>query len=261
MNPENLAYLQAKRDQMRHLLQLDSFVDLSLDAPQEARPRVTLSYAQSLDGSITVTRGQPLALSGPQSMAMTHRLRADHDVILIGIGTLLADDPSLTVRLVEGRNPQPIVLDSQLRFPLDAKLWRHPTHKPWIATVGPADPARKAALTAQGATIFELPADKEGKVSLPDLMVALGAKRVQRIMVEGGACVITEFLLQRLVDRVIITVAPMFVGGLNAVGSLRGLNGDGLPSLQNSSVHRLGQDMVLVGDVAWGRRENGETAA
>lgn len=261
VNPENLAYLQAKRDQMRHLLQLDNFTEVKLGAPKEARPLVTLSYAQSLDGSITVTRGQPLAISGPQSMEMTHRLRADHDVILIGIGTLLADDPSLTVRLVEGRSPQPVILDSNLRFPLEAKLWRHPAHKPWIATVGPADPERKAALEALGATIFELPADAEGKVSLPHLMTALYAKGVERIMVEGGACVITEFLLQRLVDRVIITVAPMFVGGLNAVGSLKRLNGHGLPSLQNSSVHRLGQDMVLVGDVAWGRRENGEMTA
>ena len=154
-----------------------------------------------------------------------------------------------------------MILDSNLRFPLEAKLWRHPAHKPWIATVGPADPERKAALEALGATIFELPADAEGKVSLHHLMTALYAKGVERIMVEGGACVITEFLLQRLVDRVIITVAPMFVGGLNAVGSLKRLNGHGLPSLQNSSVHRLGQDMVLVGDVAWGRRENGEMTA
>src|SRR5262249_3832268 len=84
------------------------------------RPFVTLSYAQSVDGSIAARPGQPLALSGAQSMTLTHQLRVAHDAILVGIGTVLADNPRLTVRLVEGKNPQPIVADSHLRFPLSA---------------------------------------------------------------------------------------------------------------------------------------------
>ena len=84
------------------------------------RPFVTLSYAQSLDGCIAAKRGQPLALSGPQSLTLTHQLRSAHDAIMVGIGTLLADNPRLTVRLVEGRDPQPVVLDSRLRFPSEA---------------------------------------------------------------------------------------------------------------------------------------------
>jgi riboflavin-specific deaminase-like protein len=81
------------------------------------RPFVTLSYAQSLDGSIADRPGRPLALSGEASMALTHSLRASHEAILVGIGTVLADNPSLNVRLVAGKNPQPIVVDSRLRFP------------------------------------------------------------------------------------------------------------------------------------------------
>src|SRR5512133_2370683 len=96
--------------------------ELLSDAGREGRPLVTLSYAQSLDGSLAAQRGTPLALSGPQSMELTHRLRAAQDAILVGIGTVLSDNPRLTVRLVEGSQPQPVILDSHLRFPLNANL-------------------------------------------------------------------------------------------------------------------------------------------
>ena len=86
------------------------------------RPFVTLSYAQSLDGSIADRPGRPLALSGPQAMALTHGLRAAHEAILVGIGTVLADNPRLNVRLVDGPDPQPMVVDSRLRFPPYANL-------------------------------------------------------------------------------------------------------------------------------------------
>src|SRR4029450_6900487 len=115
------------------------------------RPFVTLSYAQSVDGSIAARPGQPLALSGTRSMTLTHQLRAAHDAILVGIGTVLADNPRLTVRLVEGKNPQPIVADSRLRFPLSANLLcAHPL-APWIAAGEPADASRQRVLEAAGA--------------------------------------------------------------------------------------------------------------
>ena len=127
---------------MRHLLHLGPTVETMGDRLQSlealsaraaahhrrtGRPFVTLTYAQSLDGSIAADPGQPLSLSGPQSLLLTHYLRAAHDAILVGIGTVLADNPLLNVRLVEGKNPQPVIVDSQLRFPLDANLLRrHP---------------------------------------------------------------------------------------------------------------------------------------
>ena len=92
----------------------------------ERRPLVTLSYAQSLDGSIARERGKPLALSGPESMRLTHQLRAAHDAILVGIGTVLADDPQLTVRLVEGKSPIPVILDSRLAISPTARLFQNP---------------------------------------------------------------------------------------------------------------------------------------
>ena len=96
------------------------------------RPFITVSYAQSLDGSIATASRQQMQLSGPESMRLTHQLRACCQSILVGIGTVLADDPSLTVRLVEGKSPQPIILDTRLRTPLDANLVQRSGPSPWI---------------------------------------------------------------------------------------------------------------------------------
>ena len=94
------------------------------------RPLVTLSYAQSLDGCIAAGPGQRLSLSGPEALMLTHELRAAHAAILVGIGTVLADDPRLTVRLVPGSHPQPVVVDSRLRIPDDCYLLRHGPRRP-----------------------------------------------------------------------------------------------------------------------------------
>jgi GTP cyclohydrolase II len=247
---------------MRHLLTLDAddirenrngqpLPDLAPTRPHNGRPFVTLSYAQSLDGSITARRGQPMALSGPQSMAMCHHVRAQHDAILVGINTILADDPRLTVRLVSGPHPQPIVLDSHLRFPLSASLMRHPQHRPWIATTAHADPARHQRLTAAGCRIFTMPPDAQARVHLPTLLAQLAAQGIHSLMVEGGARVITSFLDWRLVDRVVITIAPLLVGGLHAVESVVWHNGRLSPHLHQPRYHTFGQDIVLVADVVW----------
>lgn len=214
------------------------------------RPLVTLTYAQSLDGSITFRRGQPLALSGPESQALTHRLRARHDAILVGIGTLLADDPRLTVRLAEGPDPQPVVLDSHLRFPLQAALLSGGRKAPWIATLDGADSDRGALLQAAGARLLHLPGEG-GRISLPALLRCLGQMEVNSLMVEGGARVITSFLSKGLADLVIITISPSFVGGLHAVeaGALGGAGERPVfPRLQDTGSTRLGDDLIV-----WGR--------
>ncbi|MBM2842777.1 MAG: RibD family protein, partial [Anaerolineales bacterium] len=101
--------------------------DARLSAKSAAdRPFITLSYAQSLDGSIALPDGRPLALSSPPSLFRTHALRARHDGVLVGVGTILADDPQLTVRHAAGPNPQPIVLDTGLRTPLPARILSNP---------------------------------------------------------------------------------------------------------------------------------------
>jgi len=215
------------------------------------RPYVTISYAQSLDGSITAQRGRPLALSGPQSLVLTHKLRAAHDAILVGIGTVLADNPRLTVRLVDGHNPQPVVIDSRLRFPPDANLLQaHPLHI-WIATSHQADQARQAVLERAGARILRLPSRPDGLVDLAALLEGLAALGVQRLMVEGGARLITNLLRERLADLLVLTISPRFVGGLRAVDNLDGSEPGCLPHVRRPSYERLGDDVVVWGELTW----------
>ena len=111
-------------------------------ARRRDRPFVTLAYAQSLDGSITTARGERYGLSGPDALRLTHALRARHDAILIGIGTVLADDPELGVRLANGPSPQPVIVDSRLRTPSDAKVLRAPEGR--SGSPPPASPATAA---------------------------------------------------------------------------------------------------------------------
>jgi riboflavin-specific deaminase-like protein len=185
--------------------------------PAFQRPLVTLSYAQSLDGSLSSRRGEPTQLSGPEASGLTHRLRAAHQAILVGVGTVLADNPRLTVRLAPGENPQPVILDSHLRTPSDAfVLVSHP--KPaWIATTEGFDPEQRRLLEAAGARVLLLPADDSGWVDLPALLEYLDKMGIRSLMVEGGARVISSFLAGGLVDQVVLTIAPVFLGGLRAV--------------------------------------------
>jgi 3,4-dihydroxy 2-butanone 4-phosphate synthase/GTP cyclohydrolase II len=234
----------------------------AVEDPPGNRPWVTLSFAQSLDGCIAADRSQRLSLSGRSSLELTHRLRTEHDAILIGIGTLLSDNPSLTARYVEGPQPRPVILDSRLRTPADAKIFISHPHSPLIAALETADPRRRAALTMSGAEVIELPPDGQGRVSLVHLLTRLSSIGIRRTMVEGGARVITSFLRQRLVDEVVITVAPVFIGGQRAVEELlRPLNGsrsgrpvaiEQFPQLKEIQIATAGSDLVISGRVAWG---------
>ena len=217
---------------------------------QTGRPFVTLTYAQSLDGSIAARAGVQTHISGDETKQFTHQLRALHSAILVGIGTVLADDPKLTVRLVNGSNPQPVILDSHARFPHNAQLLAHPTHKPWIATINTTELAKVDLLAALGARVIALPADLGGKVDLANLLDWLGSEGITSLMVEGGAQVITSFLKRRLVDQVILTIAPIFIGGLRAVDAFQ--LDSSFPRLFNTVIEQMGSDFVLWGNIQWG---------
>jgi GTP cyclohydrolase II len=218
---------------------------------RRAWPFVTLAWAQSIDGSLALEAGRGLPLSGPESLALTHAVRASNEAILVGIETLLADDPQLNVRHWPGRSPAPVVLDSRLRTPPAARVLAGagPDRVVRIACTVGADEVRAASLEARGARVLRLPAWSNGWVELEALMEALGAAGVRRLMVEGGARVLTSFLRAGLGDYAVVTVAPRFLGGLAAVGALDGARP---PRFAEVTSHRLADDVVLAGPLAWG---------
>jgi len=261
--------LNTKVQRMRHILDLDGRTPKQKDVPASAytpllaelkaraaahyqttgRPFVTLSYAQSLDGCVAAHPGKPLAISAPPSLAMTHALRAAHGGILVGIGTALADDPSLTVRLVQGENPQPIVVDSHLRLPTSAKLLQTP-RPAWIAATAAAPQDRQLALEAAGARILRLPAAQDGRVDLVALLQRLGELGISSLMVEGGPSLLTAFLAGKLADYAVVTIAPIFVGGVHAVNGLLHAPPAELPRIHAPQVILVGTDITLWGALA-----------
>ena len=210
-----------------------------------------MSYAQSIDGSIASRNRKQMQISGQQSMVLTHRLRAAHDAILIGIETVLVDNPRLTVRLVEGRNPHPIILDSSLRMPLDSYLMQRADLKPWIATGG-GHQERARALEEAGAKIIYCNILDSGKLDLHDLMQKLAEWGFNSIMVEGGAQVISSFIESKLVDQFVVTMAPQFVGGLKAVDAIE-LSPASCLRLEKITYQQFGEDLVIWAEPIWER--------
>ncbi len=289
---ENAAYLKTKADRMRHSfdelpMELDKYAaqpiraqaeratpeNVRATAPEQRlidemaadadgfchdlpRPFVTLTYAQSVDGCIAAQADQPLAISGPESLALTHQLRAAHDAILVGIGTVLADDPRLTARLENASDPQPVVLDSRLRFPLDARLLSG--SQPWIIAAEGADARRQVALEAVGARVLRITAAAPGRISIEHLLSELHKQGIRSLMVEGGAAVISSFFTSQLVDHLAVTVAPTLIGGLPAVDRQYNSARPSLPRLRNARYRQLGDDLILWGAPQWQLTEASE---
>jgi len=227
------------------------------EAPR-GRPRITLAWAQSLDGSIAAAPGLRSSLSGQESLAMTHALRAAHRGLLVGIGTVLADDPSLTLRHAEGRQPRPVVLDSELRLSPRARLLAGGKRGVLVLARPGADRERRLALERAGARVIEVPVAVGGRLSLPACLEALALEEIDSLMVEGGAAVLLSFLAARLVDEVNVTLAPLFLGGLNPFAlPSSGIRLAALPfRLAEPGYEVLGRDLVVRGRPEWeGPRE------
>ncbi|MCG6972121.1 MAG: dihydrofolate reductase family protein [Desulfobacterales bacterium] len=214
------------------------------------RPLVTVSYAQSVDGSIATRNREQLRLSSHQSMVLTHRIRAACDAVVIGIKTLLVDDPLLTVRLIEGTSPQPIVLDSKLRIPLQARLLNRTDRRCWLACTDNHVSERVGEVQSRGAEVIRCRRDLRGMVDLSDLLYQLGRRGIRNIMVEGGSQVITSFIKARLVDQMIITIAPCLVGGLPVLDRPAAGNGS-LLGFNPISYQSCGPDIVIWAQPRW----------
>ena len=219
-NPVSLPYLRTKQRRMGHLL---STIDSALrPAPSgSSLPAVTVHYAQTIDGRIASRTGDARWVSGESSLRLAHELRATHDAVMVGIGTVLQDDPRLTVRLVSGESPVRVVVDSTLRVPLDANVLRDRGSRTLIATTERASAAQVRRVRESGAEVLRVSARPNGEVDLRDLLRRLRAEGLESLLVEGGRGIITSVLRERLVDRLMVCIAPKVLGkGIEAVGDL-----------------------------------------
>jgi len=196
-------------------------------------PLVTLKLAASLDGRIATVTGESRWITSEASRRYVHRLRAEHDAILVGADTVRRDDPELTCRLRGGRNPLRIILDGRLRLPLKAKVLANTRAAPTLVVTGQrVSPAKTRQIAACDATVVHLPA-RAGRISMTRVMRALGRRGVMSVLIEGGATLAAEALAARVVDRVLIFYAPKLIGG------------DGRQMLGPLGVRRLSQALRL----------------
>ena len=222
-------------------------------APRDDRPYTVLKYAQTLDGRIATAHGDSKWISSEDERRTSHALRAACDAVLVGVGTVLVDDPQLTVRMVPGVSPVRVVLDSQLRTPQSARVLDDDAATLIVTTPeAPAD--RLAALAGRGATV-RVADGGEGGVDVRAALRTLRAEGVDTLLVEGGARVITSLLAAGVVDRIVVAVAPTIIGaGTEAVGDLGiTLVADGM-RLVDPCVAAAGGDLLLAADVVDGRR-------
>jgi diaminohydroxyphosphoribosylaminopyrimidine deaminase/5-amino-6-(5-phosphoribosylamino)uracil reductase len=212
-------------------------------------PFVTAKFAASLDGRIATTGGESQWITSEASRAVAHRLRHTHDAVLVGINTVLQDDPALTTRFEGGRSPLRVVVDSTLRIPETARVLDTTNGSVLVATTGTASPERVADLRAAGAHVETLDRGPGG-VDLGALMAVLGARDVISVLIEGGAGVLGAAFDARIVDKVVAMLAPRIIGGVGAPGAVGGI---GAPSLAAAALLRdvtyetAGPDLVVTG--------------
>lgn len=220
------------------------------------RPLVIAKYAMSLDGRIATATGHARWISGPDAREHLHRLRASVDAILVGSGTVAADDPLLTARppvpATTPHQPLRVVLDSTGRLPATARVFDPALPATTlVATTGAMLADQRQALIGRGVEILMLPAD-DGGVDLTALLAALGDRGVTTLLVEGGAHIHGSFFAAGLVHKVVSYVAPVIIGGAAAPGPVAGrgaLTMDQALRLANTRVERLGADVLIEGYV------------
>ena len=226
------------------------------------RPHVTFKWAATIDGKIADGRGVSRWITGTGARLEAHRLRSRADAVVVGIGTALADDPALDVRLglAWPREPFRVVVDSRARLPVDARVIRGSdgaacVERAVVAVTDAADPERVAALEARGLTVLRCKAH-DGRVDVGDLLARLGALDASSVLVEGGGQLAGAFLEAGLVDRIVAFGAPVLLGGSAAPGPVGG-SGLSLPEsirLEEVSVRSVGDDWVIEGSVSRGAR-------
>ncbi len=215
------------------------------------RPLVTLKLATSLDGRIATASGESRWITGPPARERAHLLRATHDAILVGTDTVIADDPQLTCRLpgLDAHSPVRIVIDRQLRVPLDARVFAEARQIPsWVVTLASTDQARRKALSDAGVVVIAAEPDPAGHIDLGRALTLFGERGLTRLLVEGGGRLAAALLRGGLVDRLVWLHAPLLLGG-DGVPAVAELGLDALadaPGFERLASETVGEDVLTI---------------
>lgn len=220
--------------------------------PRTDRPHVSLHFAQSLDGRIALT-GTRTPLSSRAGFELAHRARTEHDAVLVGRGTVQVDDPRLAVDSTGAHQPRRIVLASTLGVPAGARILRGGPGTLVIGVAGRASREARQRLEAAGAEVRLVSAGDDGLVSLPEALAEIRAWGVERLLVEGGACVLSALLRQRLADEATIEIVPRLLGGggVAAIGEIGVTSLHQAVQLQDAQVERAEDSIVVRGRLAY----------
>jgi len=212
----------------------------------KGRPHVTLKLAVSADGMIGRREGERMIVTGKPAFDAVQMMRTEYDALMVGIGTVLVDDPRLTVRLprLEKLTPTRVILDALARLPLTSRLLHTAEDAPLIVFVGPGAPAeRRKALEVEGAKVFEVPATSGG-LDLVAVLARLAEEGSSRVFAEGGSEVASSLVGSDLLDEIVIIRAPVVVGA----AGVRALAGTALSAIERNPRYRLVETAALAED-------------
>ncbi|AMA73647.1 MULTISPECIES: bifunctional diaminohydroxyphosphoribosylaminopyrimidine deaminase/5-amino-6-(5-phosphoribosylamino)uracil reductase RibD [Aneurinibacillus] len=217
------------------------------------RPFVTVKTAMTLDGKVATYSGSSRWITGEEARREVHRMRHEHDAILVGVNTVLADNPQLTTRLSPGgKNPIRVIVDTTLRIPMDANVLTDGQAPTWIFTTEHADRTKRAQLEEKRIRVFST--GDGPKVDIDCLLATLGEQQVSSLLVEGGSQINSAFLHARAINKVVAYVAPKLVAGQNAPTPFGGLGIEEMAdaiSLMDVSFEKVGNDMKISGYPVW----------
>ena len=227
-------------------------------------PYVTLKYAMTLDGKIATRTGASRWITGSAARERVHAERLRHAAIMVGIGTVLADDPQLTCRIEGGRNPLRVICDSRLRTPITSAIAQSAHDVPTIIACAPdASDERASKLEEAGCEIVRTP-ERNGRIDLRQLMTALGERGIDSVFIEGGATLAACALEAGIVNHVQAFIAPKIFAGVGAPSPLGGTGvetPDQAWTLSATTIERLGDDVLIEGDVVAAENAAPEHAA
>ncbi len=221
----------------------------------QGRPLGILKLAMSLDGRIAAEGGDSQWISSAESRTLVHRWRRECDAVMVGAGTVIADNPRLTCRIATGRDPVRVIVDANLRTPAEARVYRQRSTAPAIVVTTQDNLARaKEKYARRGVEVIAI-ADEGGEIALDQLMSEFGRRGLARVLIEGGAHLAGSALRSGIVDRVAIFVAPKIVGaGLPAIDGMHSRKIRDAVQLTEFSARPVGVDWLLEGKVSAQKR-------